>query len=131
MYVDVGLSLLDMFLRCSQGCLLTFIISALYIPLMIPVVRDGRSGYTRRTRFSRFSRHLIPCSKTTLSQPDDTVRIIRPSRHSAHCQHDQRRYYARSAASERQPNRYASTACTFQKGQLTTKADGRRACMAQ
>ena len=33
MYVDVGRSVLDMFLRCSHGCLLTFIISALYILL--------------------------------------------------------------------------------------------------
>ena len=45
--------------------------------------------------------HSIYChrQKTILSQPAYTVRIIRPSRHSAHCQHDPRRYYAISAVS--------------------------------
>ena len=53
----------------------------LYIPLPDTSCQGGPKRVQIRTRYRRFSRHLIssPCPKTILSRQADTVRIIRPS----------------------------------------------------
>ena len=83
---------------------------------------------TRHERLNTVSHSIYSRrQKTTLSQPADSQDNYAMSPHSAHCRHDQRRYYKRLAPPSA---KHMCDHCVYEsKGQLTAKAVGWRACM--